>query len=507
MTFNKILDLLSKDYFITDYHIDESIEIQNITLIDNRQKDFSPQTLYFGYDSQLYQKSVLPEQCILALDKKNEDNKIIFSQIHNYACVTENQLFSVFNETRALLEHNKNTGLFEALTAIARETHDLETLLDEASIRLGHSLVFCDMNFKILATSTTIPVIDTLWVNNIKQGYCSYDFIKQVKALKDIQKATMTFEPIEVTCNRSPFRKISSKVFHHNIQVGFLLLIEGDHRIENEHFDMMGTISHILSYSIDFYFQERFEKVDLLQDLFYDLLIGAPSHDILPKLSSFDFPNRMVTLFIKPSHHLGHSYLKKMEKRLKLSFHPIHVIYHMNGLVAIIPSESPIGLDSDTLDYLNQIFDKESINISISNCFSEIKNLQSYFKQASFAMAIGSKLYPQQLIYSYIDYQAYSILSEFEQPQSLGKYCHPALTLLRQYDYDNHSELYETLSAYLDNGSSIKNTSESLFIHRNSLVYRLKRISDITQMNLEDTQTLFLLRLSYMIDRYNQTID
>lgn len=504
MTFEKILAMLSKDVHICDYKLSNPLNIEEVALIDSRQRPYSPPILYFGYDKQLDPNLELPQHCIIGKTPSTHGFQTLLSQIHNYAYVPEDHLFSLFNETRSLLEHNKNTGLFEELTSIARETHDIESLLNAASIRLGHSLIFCDMNFKILASSSTIPVVDTLWLNNIKQGYCSYDFIRQVKELRDIKKAKMTFEPIEVTCNRSPYRKISCKVFHHNVQVGFLLLIEGENKIGPEHFEMMGTISHILSYSVDFYFQELFEKVDLLQALFYDLLIGAPSHDILPKLSAFEFPEKMVTLFIKPTHYLGHSYLKKLEKRLKLHFHSVHVVHHMNGLVALLPSHSSVTLDAKAYDYLLDLFDKESIKISISNAFSDIKNFQNYFKQALFAMEMGSKFNPDHLRYPYIHYQSYALLSEFEDAKVLGKYCHPALTLLRQYDYDNHSDLYETLSVYLDMGCSIKKTSEALFIHRNSMVYRLKRINEIAQIDLEDTPTLFLLRLSYMIDHYNQ---
>ena len=41
-----------------------------------------------------------------------------------------------------------------------------------------------------------------------------------------------------------------------------------------------------------------------------------------------------------------------------------------------------------------------------------------------------------------------------------------------------------------------------MFIHRNSLTYRLERIRVLTQLDLEDSQTRFLLEMSYRIDHF-----
>jgi DNA-binding PucR family transcriptional regulator len=57
---------------------------------------------------------------------------------------------------------------------------------------------------------------------------------------------------------------------------------------------------------------------------------------------------------------------------------------------------------------------------------------------------------------------------------------------------------------YIENKCNIKLTAGSLFIHRNSLVYRLDRIAEICGVDLSNVNTLFLLRLSFLIDRYNE---
>lgn len=541
MTFSKLVEILSNDYRIDILSQGEDIEIQDIALIDNKH-DRRKSTLYFGYVKQLQVGIPLPAQCILA----QMDNPMLLStgvnassienptlmenfdliesldlvenltltenltlaenlaSVENLALVEESSLFTLFNEAKTLIETTYSKGLFEELTALADQTNSIETVLDAASVRLGNSLLFCDMNFKIIASSSSIPVLDPLWKENIKQGYCSYEFIKEVKELDSIKNAAPTTSAVEVTCSVSPYRKLSSKVFHNRMQVGFLLMIESENKFLPYHYEMLSTVSHIISYTIAYYRADLFEESSLYQQLLYDLLIGTPSKDLLPRLTELHFPDNILVLFIRPTRFLGREYLKRfVNLSLKTQIPGAHVTYHKNGIVAMIPLKEHTEIDYELSETLNDFTEKEHVRIGISNSFSNIENFASHYEQAYVALELGQKLNPDESICRYLDYQVFDLFSEVKNPDLLGRFCHPALVTLRQYDHQNNTQLYETLCIYLDKGCSIKLTSESLYIHRNSLVYRINRIVELCHINLEDVNTLFLLRLSFLIDRYN----
>lgn len=63
-------------------------------------------------------------------------------------------------------------------------------------------------------------------------------------------------------------------------------------------------------------------------------------------------------------------------------------------------------------------------------------------------------------------------------------------------------ELVETLACYLVFGENLKLTAEKMFIHVNTLKYRLKRISDLLGVDLKDPNTRFRLRMAVTIERY-----
>jgi DNA-binding PucR family transcriptional regulator len=63
------------------------------------------------------------------------------------------------------------------------------------------------------------------------------------------------------------------------------------------------------------------------------------------------------------------------------------------------------------------------------------------------------------------------------------------------------SGLLETLTAYLDTSGSIEGTSRVLFVHANTVRYRLKRIAEVTGMSPSEARDAYTLRLALTLGR------
>ena len=79
---------------------------------------------------------------------------------------------------------------------------------------------------------------------------------------------------------------------------------------------------------------------------------------------------------------------------------------------------------------------------------------------------------------------------------------HPAIALLKNYDEKNHTDLLLTLETYLNHNCSQNRTAETLHVHLNSLKYRLRRIVDLTGLDLHDSEELLYLQISFRIKPY-----
>ncbi len=127
--------------------------------------------------------------------------------------------------------------------------------------------------------------------------------------------------------------------------------------------------------------------------------------------------------------------------------------------------------------------------IGVSDTIHGFYDLHTCYLQGEWALTCPDFLkksgtYP--LIRYYKDYAVQHVLHVFSKNDRLKALIAPELFLLHQYDQDNHTELLHTLYVYLLHERSALLTSRLLHIHRNTLAYRMNKISELCGFLLED---------------------
>lgn len=195
---------------------------------------------------------------------------------------------------------------------------------------------------------------------------------------------------------------------------------------------------------------------------------------------------------------------EQVAEKLKALLPGTQLTFHENGIAALIVPESPSGLSEEQRSLLADFADSEHLSIGVSNVFTGIEDFARNYAQARRALDLSARLKDGGSVFRYTDYAFYDLLGTAKKAGELGCFCHPALAQLRSYDAENHTELLRTLDVYLAGDCSIKQASERLFIHRNSLAYRLRRIFELTRLDLSDSNTRFLLGMSFAIEHFNE---
>jgi len=67
--------------------------------------------------------------------------------------------------------------------------------------------------------------------------------------------------------------------------------------------------------------------------------------------------------------------------------------------------------------------------------------------------------------------------------------------------------LLDTLTTYLEQGSSLEATARLMFVHPNTVRYRLRRVSELTGLSPTDGRNAFTLRLALVLGRFAQRPD
>ena len=77
---------------------------------------------------------------------------------------------------------------------------------------------------------------------------------------------------------------------------------------------------------------------------------------------------------------------------------------------------------------------------------------------------------------------------------------------LLEYDRKHNSELFDTFAAYLKNNGSVRLVSEEMFIHKNTIVYRMNKIKELLECDIDNPEERLKYRIACMIVNYSETL-
>jgi purine catabolism regulator len=117
------------------------------------------------------------------------------------------------------------------------------------------------------------------------------------------------------------------------------------------------------------------------------------------------------------------------------------------------------------------------------------------YKEAGQALAAARRLGERGPLY-FGDLSVHRLLLQLEGNPDLDAFVEETLGALIAYDRAHHSNLLHTLSAYFANGGNLSQTAEALFVHRNTLQYRMERINQISALDLNNPETKLAVHLA-----------
>ncbi|MEN8241393.1 MAG: helix-turn-helix domain-containing protein [Chloroflexota bacterium] len=120
------------------------------------------------------------------------------------------------------------------------------------------------------------------------------------------------------------------------------------------------------------------------------------------------------------------------------------------------------------------------------------------FREAGLALDMASRLDADKPLY-YPDLSVHRLLMLLEDNPELKIFQEDILgSLLAQ---EGKNKFIETLEAYFEQQGNLSQTAEVLYIHRNTMTYRLERIAEITGMDLNNPDTALAMHLALKIHR------
>lgn len=170
-------------------------------------------------------------------------------------------------------------------------------------------------------------------------------------------------------------------------------------------------------------------------------------------------------------------------------------LFRQDKYLIVVLQSFPIKVVEDAFDRLNEICnhgDKAyKLCVGISDNDLGIASLTRNYKRAIAVLNFAEKQGSDKISYRNMGF--YQLLIEIEDTQVLKRFYENTLGQLVDYDEKNGTDYIATLKAYLDSNASVQEVAKETFVHRNTINYKIKKIKEILQCELDYQEGLKLL--------------
>ncbi|PFY73915.1 PucR family transcriptional regulator [Bacillus wiedmannii] len=141
---------------------------------------------------------------------------------------------------------------------------------------------------------------------------------------------------------------------------------------------------------------------------------------------------------------------------------------------------------------------QKNISFGIANSSEQLLHISHSFKEATDAFYYGEMSGSKEFIEIYQAKEISAILRMIPQEQ-LKKFYESTLHSLANENEKDHAVLLHTLSVYLETHCAISETAKRLFLHRNTVIYRLEKCEELLGRNIKDPNETLQLRIAFRI--------
>jgi sugar diacid utilization regulator len=137
----------------------------------------------------------------------------------------------------------------------------------------------------------------------------------------------------------------------------------------------------------------------------------------------------------------------------------------------------------------------ERVRVGVGAPCDDLAGFPRSYHQARLALRMRDTGVPGSVLF-YERLGSYRLLAEVSDLGAIDRFVEDWLGPLIAYDARHGADLVRTLTWYLECRGSYEDTAAALYVHRNTLKYRLRRITEVANRDLKDGDTLFNLQLA-----------
>lgn len=394
----------------------------------------------------------------------------------------------------------------------------LEEFADVVSEVLQCPITIEDANHRLLAYSThddrtdparvstiigrRVPekVINSLWKEGVIPALLNSRNPVRVKTLADIGLGD----------------RVAVSIWKNEEVLGFIWALEIDKKLEEEDLSLLKQAAEATKNKLLQVQTRKNKKEERYQEFFWKLLTSHfhSNVEIIDQFQTLQInpPSQYAVVVFQFSQEITREEEKQIDYLLKTHQFPKILLYTIDHfqlilLISLDQIDHPLQKLNKFTDLfvhkMKERFGVEWIVQGISGVYRDYLKVEKSYKEALTVLTIKGK-FPLEVkdIHSYQSLGIYQYIDVLLDKKVKDEYENYSLKKLHDYDQKYHSGLVETLEVYLNKDSNVNEAAKALNVHTNTLNYRLKRISEIGEINLKDVNQKLTLFLDLKVEKF-----
>lgn len=287
------------------------------------------------------------------------------------------------------------------------------------------------------------------------------------------------------------------KVFDEH-QMEYVLLVNGD----SEDVYMIGKIASFQVQNLLVAYKERFDKDNFIKNLLLDNLLLVDIYNRAKKLH-IETEVKRVVYIVETNRDKDGNDLEKVRSLFEGKNRDfVTAVDEKNIIVVKEVSENDTANDiAKTAEVILAAFSSDSsdIHVAYGTVVSEIKEVSRSYKEARMALDVGKIFFEERKVIAYSTLGIGRLI--YQLPIPLCKmFIREIFDGKSPDDFDE--ETLTTINKFFENSLNVSETSRQLYIHRNTLVYRLDKLQKSTGLDLRVFEDAITFKIALMVAKY-----
>ena len=498
-----IFDNLSQSITTESYgHKKKELTLKRPELYNGAGREFKSNQIYISHVDRLPLDPVFGNSVVIISVGGNPPITYLVGKCVCFLIKDTTDLFTIFNLVQQIFDKYDewDTGLQNILNTTA----NIKEMVELSFPIFENPILVIDSNFHYLAYSKIIDSQDELATYRPDQnGSIGLNGLDEY--LKNYGLNMSMVEPFLMTLRDILYFSIN--LFEKNIYAGNLTIPFVLHKERQSDIALAQYFAKIIESSFKKYTTILSSHENILKNILQDLLNCFPVDTRrLQYLQEGNLNGKYICLKMKLKSRSQKVPVEYLCTLIESSFSGYVAFEYESSIVTFI-DVNKISCEEDTLsDMLIKFLQEMNLIAGVSHEFSNLSMARLYYRQACVAIEIGSSIDPNLSYYPFHDYVLLYMISHCMGEFPLELLLTQGICQLLEHDLDSQANYIITLRTYLNNNMNITKTAEELFVHRSTLMERIKRIEALLQTNLDNPDERLRLQILLKIIETNEKL-